>query len=711
MSRRIRRDLHKRIGTSGYQQMAGDLEVRGRILGPTITNLATAVAASTAKTTIPVKPAVPTAVEGFRSITILWNKQYTLANLSHYHVAVTQNPAGAWYKPENDGTNWGGEEGYIEAHGEMFVHANIPHLGSTDDPEGRTLYYRVRQVTVAGMESEWSDWVEATSKTVQTGDLAANTVYANNILAGQILTAHLSVGLIEAEHLSAGAIEVVSLAADVITLVGDAQDAADAAQADADTAQAAADAAQADADAAIADIAEIASDSLLTPGEKPRVIQNNTVILAEQSGIDANATTYGITTEKTAYDNAVTALTTYLATLTTPVAWDNLTGNTTIVGATFRDKFEDVYTTRQTLLDKIASVAKSLISTAQADADAAQTDATAALATLTDIASDALLSPVEKPQVIKENTVILDEQSGIDANATTYGITTEKTAYDNAVTALTTYLATLTTPVAWNNLTGNTTIVGATFRSKFEDVYTTRQELLDAIALHAKIVNTNISPSEGDPRVYIDDDEFKIDRYVSSAWVSRIHLTYQVMEAKDENGVIIHAIPDTAIAAGMIYGGHLIWKEAPAAIDSVLITYTNTETDLDETSATQNTSLSGIIGGLGNVKGALISARIQFYTHANKTAAGTDYWGELKYSLVYNTAPSAQDFILHVADLAEVAGLSEFRYHTTQAVIPVIYDSGTPYVVWNFRGAISDMQANSAAYQAYAYLYLLGVFV
>lgn len=122
-------------------------------------------------------------------------------------------------------------------------------------------------------------------------------------------------------------------------------------------AQAAADAAQADADAALTTLTNIASDSLLTPDEKPRVIQDRDAIVAEQSGIDAQATTFGITTEKTTYDTAVSALTTYLATLTSPVLWSNLTGNTTIVGSTFRQKFLDVYAARQALLNKIAAEA------------------------------------------------------------------------------------------------------------------------------------------------------------------------------------------------------------------------------------------------------------------------------------------------------------------------------------------------------------------
>jgi len=127
-------------------------------------------------------------------------------------------------------------------------------------------------------------------------------------------------------------------------------------------------------------------------------------------------------------------------------------------------------------------VGETLAQEVEGNAATALADSAAALAALTTISSDDVLSAVEKPTVVLDYTVILAEQSGIDGQATAYGITTEKTAYDNAVSALTTYLATLTTPVLWSNLAGETTIVGTTFRGKFADVYGTRQVVLNKIA-------------------------------------------------------------------------------------------------------------------------------------------------------------------------------------------------------------------------------------
>lgn len=125
-----------------------------------------------------------------------------------------------------------------------------------------------------------------------------------------------------------------------------------------DAAAAAAAGASASAATANAKLAEIASDTLLTPGEKPDVVREHGVLTAEQAGIDAQAVSYAIVTEKNAYDAAVTALTVYLATLTTPTLWSNTTGNTTIVQATFTLKFGDVYATRQAVLNAISASAR-----------------------------------------------------------------------------------------------------------------------------------------------------------------------------------------------------------------------------------------------------------------------------------------------------------------------------------------------------------------
>lgn len=93
-------------------------------------------------------------------------------------------------------------------------------------------------------------------------------------------------------------------------------------------AQAAAAAAKAEADAAQAQLITIASDNILSAGEKPTVIRDYNVITTEQAGIDAQADAYGV--DRTAYDDAITTLNNYLTTLTTPVPWNNPSGDTAL---------------------------------------------------------------------------------------------------------------------------------------------------------------------------------------------------------------------------------------------------------------------------------------------------------------------------------------------------------------------------------------------
>ena len=103
------------------------------------------------------------------------------------------------------------------------------------------------------------------------------------------------------------------------------------------------------------ELANISSDDFLSPVEKPSVVLNYDTILLEQISLDAQATSLGITTEKTNYDTKITALTAYLNSIT---GWNVIPGtDVAIVGSTFRTKFSDVYDTKQILLNKLAAVA------------------------------------------------------------------------------------------------------------------------------------------------------------------------------------------------------------------------------------------------------------------------------------------------------------------------------------------------------------------
>jgi hypothetical protein len=147
-----------------------------------------------------------------------------------------------------------------------------------------------------------------------------------------------------------------------------AQYAADVAWATADTAQTAANNAQTSATTANNALADIASDSKLTPVEKQATKKEWDVIVSEKSTIDSQATTFAV--DRTNYDNQYTALSDYI----TPLLAD-LGSTSAIDGPTFRIKFKGYYDARTTLLNAIASKAKTLADNAQIAANNAQTTA------------------------------------------------------------------------------------------------------------------------------------------------------------------------------------------------------------------------------------------------------------------------------------------------------------------------------------------------
>lgn len=240
---------------------------------------------------------------------------------------------------------------------------------------------------------------------------------------------------------------------------------------------------------------------------------------------------------------------------------------------------------------KVAAAPTGSIVAAQAAADAAAAEAATANATLANIASDSLLTPDEKPSIILDRDVILAEQSDIDAKATAQGITTLKTTYDNAVAALTTYLATLTTPVLWSNLSGNTTIVGTTFRSKFGDVYAARQALLNSIAV--TIANAAVGTDQiavgatkqvftttGSSAVSVTANAFSPDDYVRNTQVTTVTFTAaangEAVVYIDARGTYTNGSGVTATGRWSIQldgGTWDSWKRISAAVPSGATSY------------------------------------------------------------------------------------------------------------------------------------------
>lgn len=112
-------------------------------------------------------------------------------------------------------------------------------------------------------------------------------------------------------------------------------------------------------------LADIASDSKLTPAEKIPLLRQWNDLYNEKAGINAQATAMGVTGEAVGYNLAFTTLANYLnngsawTVGATPPNWLSTTyaDTTDVNAATFRTNWSAVYTARQTLLNKIAEVA------------------------------------------------------------------------------------------------------------------------------------------------------------------------------------------------------------------------------------------------------------------------------------------------------------------------------------------------------------------
>lgn len=266
-----------------------------------------------------------------------------------------------------------------------------------------------------------------------------------------------------------------------------------------------ADAAYLAANEAIDDLANLADDGVLSVNEKiTKLVPDNARLEDKWASLSSLASSLGVSTASASA--ARSAWLTFLGGLTP--AWNNTSAPTPVFRSSYNTARDDYDAALYALDQAVKGFVKSLADTAQATANAAvtaaaaaNTAAAAANSELANIASDSVLSKGEKPAVILDVAAITGEQAGIDAQATSYGITTQKTAYDAAVSALTTYLAGLTTPSAWNDVAGDTTIVGSTFRTKFADVYATRQALLNAIATVAgqRAIWGGVSGSGGQP--------------------------------------------------------------------------------------------------------------------------------------------------------------------------------------------------------------------
>jgi len=123
-------------------------------------------------------------------------------------------------------------------------------------------------------------------------------------------------------------------------------------------------------------IADMSSDSKITPVEKVQLKKEWAVMLSEKPQYEVLATTYGITTEKTNFVNSYNTLNTVLN--GTGGILTNMTTTSAVTGATFRGQFDDYYDKKAQLVKVINQKAKSLADGAQGTANTANNTANTA---------------------------------------------------------------------------------------------------------------------------------------------------------------------------------------------------------------------------------------------------------------------------------------------------------------------------------------------
>jgi len=187
------------------------------------------------------------------------------------------------------------------------------------------------------------------------------------------------------------------------------------------------------------------------------------------------------------------------------------------------------------------------------------------------------------------------------------------------------------------------------------------------------------------------------------------------IQALDSEDTVIHDTPDCVIASDMTYGGHIIFKDAPSVIDSVGVIANDTSTEYIASSNITNTDLSTIMPtGLTNVKGIIAIIDLYINIYNTKTKLGTQVVGEVRYSSVYNTDPSTNNYLARV-DMRHTAtdadNLTFFFRQNYQVLIPIVWNSNVPYITWRMFAGFSDMTSVSAPYEINASLIVQGFLV
>ena len=201
--------------------------------------------------------------------------------------------------------------------------------------------------------------------------------------------------------------------------------------------------------------------------------------------------------------------------------------------------------------------------------DAAQnTKVNSTYAAMTDMADDNKLTALEKQDVKKEWDSIVSEKPLNDSNATTFGVTTEKTTYETAYTALRDYLTVTihlgNTEALLSSLTTTSVIEGTTFRSTFKSYYDARTALVNAIFIKAKaIADGAVTPAQLTTKL---GEDYVITGKVSADLIDTGILNGVTINAKNVLNVASNVWDSANGTYGLNFGAVITGYVGPAQI-------------------------------------------------------------------------------------------------------------------------------------------------
>lgn len=234
-------------------------------------------------------------------------------------------------------------------------------------------------------------------------------------------------------------------------------------------------------------IDDMAKDGKLTPVEKKLLQKEYKLIIDEQSELKKQLAQYNVDYSKV--QTALTALSTYVDPFFTVM---DQTSN--VDGTKLKQVFNDYYNAKLTALNAVANTINGYVTAAYNLADKAQkaavdakNSADKANSSISDMASDGKLTPVEKKKLATEWATIQGEFAGIKAQGTQYGVALGN--YQNAYATLSSYV-----PDLLSDMSATSDIDPTMFRTNFKLYYNYK---VDVTARVADVIQGNLNATNG----------------------------------------------------------------------------------------------------------------------------------------------------------------------------------------------------------------------